>query len=531
MNSINISNWVRSALIIDDKWGEVKSLIQMLNSNGVSTSYYNPNPDNDSLKESLNLKFLDELEEDMKDTLVNILDKFHEQLNNEVLSYTRIASLTDGTTCNYNLIFLDIDFGFEFAAENVKNQVSYALNLLKKKLSPKTVPYGIVVWSKESTSPHEDPDGQAYSTLEYMKKMFYSEALGENTKPLFIVDIKKATFWENSDYSNLIQTINEQLQSDKMAKFFAHWNEEVLNSAALTYKDMQHYAEMLAKESNTPLETEFFNILKHTTYSYFGFSKRQEGGFCDILSRYSFSYMSSLLYDYLRSHFCQKKITGIFDDLDNNIEQKLSHIENHVKTNYKNFSRSLKKCNKKLPDEIEKELEKIVKSCVTNATETSLCDIIAQLNFRSFFDTVVSDLNNLPGLLYLNKNLTESSSLKNGSANKENCKVYINITPACDIAQGNTDASLFLGGEIHPYSSYSKAFRYFRAIEKDRFHKIPPVLIEEGAYFVFCFDLKNIHREFDRENFKTRYLLKDSILANLMQKFGQHNSRLGARTF
>lgn len=301
-----------------------------------------------------------------------------------------------------------------------------------------------------------------------------------------------------------------------MAKFFAYWNREVLQSAAFVCRDFQHYAEILSQESNEHFQTEFFNILKHATYTHFGFTESQDKEFSDTLSRYSFSYLSCLLYDYLNSHFCKKDIT-VFEDPIDSIRNRLYTPELQVKECCNNFQQILQKNKITLSDETQTELKKVVKTFASNEAQTVVHNVLAELNFRALFDRVRPDLKDLPGLIHCGE-------FKNKAV------VYLNITPPCDIAQGRRNANLYLEGNIRIYRSYPKALRYHRSKDGERYYKTPPAL-EGDTFIIFRFDLKNIKRELNEDIDNAILMLKESVFADLMQKFGQHNSRLGARTF
>jgi hypothetical protein len=467
MENVDISEWVKSALVIDDKWTEVKGLIQTLNSHGVSTSYYNPNPGQDILLDDFDSFFPKELEDEKKKAVVSNIKDFIR----DSLADLSIKKLDQNSLTGYNLIFLDIDFGIEAAAVNVKSQVNFAIQMLADALSEQSTPYGIILWSKESSLPHDGKDGSEEPTFEYIKKMLLC----------------------NSDLSRKPKP-----------------------PAALTCKDIQNYAEKLTEESQEPLETEFFNILKYATYSYFGFSRNQDTDVSSILSRYAFSYMSIQLYDKLHSHFCQKDISGVFDSQLDDIQQKISTQGVDIKELYGKL-RTILKRHGLLPGETtRRELEESVKKIAEKYTASKLHSVLAELNFRSLFDLVKPDLKGQPGLIHCD-------TFKNGAV------VYLNITPPCDIAQGRNGVSLYLSGKIKKYKTYTKALESFCRKDGERIYKTPPAL-KGNKYLVFYFDLKNILQQIDDKE-KSVFILKDSIFADLMQKFGHHNSRLGARTF
>ena len=515
MDSINISNWVRSALVVDDQWNEVKNLIQILNTNGVATSYYNPHPENAKSTEYIfDTSWLDELGDDESEAAKRHIEALNQQML-DIMAYTRMKSLADESLTGYSLIFLDIDFGVEHVTD-VKNQVSYAVGILKKALSEESTPYGIVLWSKEPSYPHEGEDGDAESTSLYITKMLYGDGLEGKPKPLFVVDIEKSFFEGSGKYSELIQKINEKLSDNKMAKFFAYWNGEVLQSAALTCKDIQHYAETLAEEGKIFPETEFFNILKHATYAHYGFSKAHGNEILDILSRYSFGYMSNLLYDYLNSHFSLKNISGVFDDSTDIFEQDNLTMGVRAKDCHNSFCKILKDNGEALDEETHGKMSRAVEAIVSKCPETKIHKVIAELNYRTLFAPARPDVKELSGLIY-SKNFTNKA------------RILVNITPPCDIAQDKNKNRLYLTGRIFIFSTYVEAFACSQKKDGDRFFKTPPALIG-GKYSVLRIDMKGIAVSIE-DIFQANFLLKDSIFADLMQKFGQYNSRLGSRTF
>lgn len=488
MQKINIGEWVKSALIIDDQWGEVKNLIQLLNANGVSTSYHNPNPSADQSFETIDVSFLDKLpprnRASAKKKIASLLKKS--------LAYTSIPQLKQGEIAGYNLIFLDIDFKIEGVTQ-FEFQVSNALDLLNRALRKDCAPYGVVLWSREPDKPRSGSSDASESSLEYIKKQFNGGALKDMPKPLFVVDAEKIRFVDGHvSYSQLIKAINKELEDNRMARFFSHWNKEVSNSAAQTYKDIQCSAEILRATSKKPLQDEFFNVLKYATYQHFGFSREQGDDFSNVLSRYSFSYLSSQLYDKLRSHFALKETLGVFDSP---------------------------------ADSIYAQVEKDKKG-----KDVPLRRVLADLDFRSLLDPTCTDLADIciPGLIHCAEDIATSPSVP------VEATVFINITPPCDVAQNRKDTSIYLSGKIFRAKSYFEIKEKLdhKDIKKERYYKTPPIMYGEDNYIAFCFDLRDILRTVDdkRKN-RPIFILKDSLFIDLMQKFGHHNSRLGARTF
>ena len=507
MDNIDVSSWVRSALVIDDKWEEVKNLIQILNSSGVATSYFNPNPENDKL--------------DYTDEWVNALDgETQEQINDLIkntYSMVQMDSPSNNSISGYNLIFLDIDFGFEHIDD--KSRVNYAVNLIRQKLREDSSPYGIVLWSKDSTEQHpNDEDGSPKSNFEYINGTFYKSNFRGKPKPLFIVDIEKATFWsDTANYDNLIEELNEKLQHNRIANFIAYWNREVAQSASFACRDIQHYAEELADGNIESFENDFFKILKHATYTHFGISRKQDDDISDILSRYSLGFMSSLLSDYLNNHFSQKEISGVFKTPKDHLWEELLDDSIILQKHYTGMCKLLEQNDTELDPDTSKNLSTAVASICEMKEENHAHKVLAELNFRTLFAPVQQNVPELPGLIY-----TQEFKYK--------ARIYINITPPCDIAQGKEKTSMFLSGRVFIFPNYQEAMSYYSREEGIRFFKTPPAL-DEAEYLVFKFDLRGIQRKIDAKTFKPILILKDSILTDLAQKFGQYNSRLGARTF
>lgn len=522
MHKIDIGEWVKSALVIDDQWGEVKNLIQILNSNGVSTSYYNPNPKADTSFEKIDVSFIEKLPKRSRSgahkKIADLLQKS--------LAYTRIPRLKSGKISGYNLIFLDIDFKTDGVTQ-FEFQVSDALGLLNNALSKDCAPYGVVLWSREPYKPRADSDGNIESSIDYIKKQFYGNAFNAQ-KPLFVIDIEKIKFIDGyTSYSQLIKKINSELHDNKLAKFFSHWNREVTYHSAATCKEIQGYAEVLAAESKVPTEIEFFRILQHATYNHFGFPEAQEKSMADMLARYSFSYMSGKLYDKLHSNFSQNEIFEIFDYSPGHLQNNIPLHALRAKECHTELSRLLESYSPLQPS-TQQELKSAVKTIVASCNATSLHRILAELNFGAFFDAGVSpSLRGLPGLIHGNiiKDTNKTYNFKRGD------EVYLNITPPCDAAQRPKEPHSYLAGKIYTYSNYNKALESYKRTEKAKIYRTPPAFYKEGnVYLVLYFDLKNISNTIKKSH-KTLFMLKDSIFTELMQEFGHYNSRFGKRTF
>lgn len=467
MNTIEVTDWVSSAIIIDDQWEQVEKLDEQLNLNGVSTLYIDP----------------------VTDPEVNFLK-------------------------NIDLIFLDIDYG---NGGSPKNQASFAVNFVMDVLNSNCSPYGVVVWSREPDLEHVDDDGAPSSIIDSLKKYFYDKAF-DKPKPLFVIDLEKSS-WLDKDISPLFDTLKEKLNDHKMAQFFSTWKKEVLSASAKTYSDMRELAEEIKDEPTLDdVDASYFELLKYATYTHYGFPRGDGDDLEKILARYSFCYISSVLHDNLNSQFSKQDLNDVFEDSKDSIREQLSTHGVQIQECHNTLCRILKQNKVGLDKDAEKALKGAVGDVASLYNETSIHSVLARLNFRALYDVVQDDILDLPGVIY-------SKEFKNKG------EVVINITPPCDVAQGKKDAGLFLTGKLHTYTTYSNALTSFYRKDGERYFKTPPALFEDGKFAVFYFDLRDIVREIDNKECKAGYMLKDSVFADLMQNFGQHNSRLGTRSF
>ena len=561
MENVDISDWVRSALIIDDEWEEVKNLYSQLVQHGISVSYHNPNLEKakflkhsvadgdintnvdiileddtdgddeyadylksivkddgnisiESIIESLSIKNKEDIGFAKKalDALI-LRDKI--QAVSDELSYTRVVDLKESVFNNYDLVFLDIDLGFK-AVPEPKIHASNAVSIIKNAVSKDSTPYSIVLWSKEPENPIDD-NGNALLILQYMKNLFYDSSFGsDKPRPLFIVDSEKTKYCgpDECNYDDLFKEINEKLQNDKMAKYFACWETGVQSSSTETYHFMQKMAERLAEsEKLHEIESSFLDLIKHATYMHFGFPKSDDEALPGLLARYSFCYISHILYDKLSSHFTARDIDVFSDGVDHlNREEDTSPL---IKDLHKSILTQLSNCKVELKDETLEELKNAVgEAAKLEEDGVSVYDsIIAELNFLEVLGEVKNDVT-LPGVIYKAKKQIE---------------IYIEITPPCDIANSKNDGRLFLEGVFHSHKKIKAAKNNYNSPSKARIWKTPPVsYLKKFAVFEFC--LTRIVKDIDKE-YEPILRLKDSSFTDLMQKFGNYNSRLGATNF
>lgn len=170
---------VQSALIIDNLEKDVEHLIEILNGQGIYTTYFKP-----------------------------------EELN----------TLEAGKLKNHQLIFLDFSLNDDFT-ESASN-ISLMRNCLMKVCVEGFGAYGLVIWTKH---PGELGDIQ--------KRLAKDVGNNKYEMPLFVVCMDKNKYMENQ-YESLMDDLNAELLKNKAATFFFGWRQTVDKGANKALKDM-----------------------------------------------------------------------------------------------------------------------------------------------------------------------------------------------------------------------------------------------------------------------------------------------------
>ncbi|WP_018123624.1 hypothetical protein [Desulfovibrio oxyclinae] len=472
MEKIERLDWVKSAIIIDDEWEQVKDLNYQLSANGIATIYVNPNPAEDA---------------------ENVIDSFPEN-----------------TLSNFGLVFLDIDLGH---GHSFKNQVSFVVGALNEWLSPECGPYGVVVWSREEGVPTDE--GQ--DALFYINKAFDGKGF-EKPKPLFVTSLDKPSFLTKSDlFRTLTAELKNKLSDSKLASFFSAWQAGVLDSTAESYNYIRDCAEVLTDKVGNSVEDNFLDVVKHATYKHFGFPSKPGDEFEKVLSKFSFCYISHILFDKMNSRFSTGAPESIYDDSIDSVQKvfntrKLS-VLGMKKLMEKTFKANGHGLQKRSLKDIGKKIEKI--SAKTHENIEAYDDIVARLNFIEIFEVLEGkDGEGLSGTIY-----------RKGGTNK----LLINITPPCDVANCKAEGEICLAGSMYMGDTINRA----RKKHSDNKHGgqklflVPPAKFAD-KFIVLKFNLTKIQRDKDI-TYKSFLRMKDSTFNDLMQRFGYHNSRLGAR--
>lgn len=161
-----LQEFITSALIIDDKVGEIEKLEYFLESVGIWAKHYTP----------------------------DMLDQMASPFNNR------------------KLIFLDLFI--DESDPTVAGNISKIRKYFEKVIGPDFGSYGIVLWSK-------DPERvQIFS-----EKIFNTN--GKYTRPLFVVALDKTKYLKSNDFSSLLSDLEIELSRDVSATFFVEWNKAV----------------------------------------------------------------------------------------------------------------------------------------------------------------------------------------------------------------------------------------------------------------------------------------------------------------
>lgn len=177
---MSITDNLKSVLIIDDDYNEVKDLENILNKEGIYSSYYAP-----------------------------------EHIDN---NQNKIK--------NHQIFFIDL----MLIDGNTVDNISKIRKILKKICSDSFGSYGLVLWTKHI----ED--------LDVFKDKISKDA--ENkvyVTPLFIIGLDKSPYQRNG-YENLWEDLNKKLRENKSALFFFNWRNSVEKAADKTVNEIYQLA-------------------------------------------------------------------------------------------------------------------------------------------------------------------------------------------------------------------------------------------------------------------------------------------------
>jgi len=210
-----ITDFIESALVIDDKPEDVSNLISVLEDNGIAVTFYEP----DNIKGRAKLK-------------------------------------------NRKIIFLDLYL--DKTSTELKGHIAKIRKILKEKIGNNFGTYGIILWSA-----HTDEIEQLQGKIQIDKNN------NEYTSPSFLVGLDKVKYMKNGgDYSSLFVDINTALQQDPSAKFFMEWYNSVKMAQDNTISKIYSLIPDYSKRAN-----DFLYILQKMALNYTGIPSNQLNGY------------------------------------------------------------------------------------------------------------------------------------------------------------------------------------------------------------------------------------------------------------
>ena len=164
---MNITDNVKTVLIIDDKEEETRKLRAILSQKGIYSSFYTP-------------------------------EKINEIQNN---------------LKNHQIIFMD--FSLDDSRTNPLDNIGLIRKALQKICTPSFGSYGLVLWTKHM---EHIQDFKAKLSIDAAKRNYIT--------PLFVIGLDKSSYLQNG-YESLWQDLNTTLLEDKASLFFFNWRHSV----------------------------------------------------------------------------------------------------------------------------------------------------------------------------------------------------------------------------------------------------------------------------------------------------------------
>ena len=175
---MDITNNLKSVLIIDDKECEVEKLEEILDLEGIYYTYSSPTE----------------------------LEKF------------------DKKTKNHQIIFMD------FSLDDSKNEmenISLIRRVLKKICHSDFGSYGLILWTKH------------IEHIELFKEKLSKDAKSRQyATPLFIIGLNKLNYIQKNNYENVWADLKKELNKDKAATFFFNWRNSIEYGADKTLNNI-----------------------------------------------------------------------------------------------------------------------------------------------------------------------------------------------------------------------------------------------------------------------------------------------------
>ena len=267
---MKIADYIKSALIIDNKEDEVKGLKDVLDAEGIYYSFYTPDD-------------IDNNEKPLK---------------------------------NHQIIFMD--FSLDDTRTNPVENISLIRKALKRVCTDKFGSYGLVLWTKHL--------GEIDNIQLFKAKLSIDAEKKEYITPLFVIGLDKALYLKNSDFSPLWEDLNRELFENKAALFFFNWRNTIENGADNTLRNLYDLMPDYTKQ-----ERELQFILYSIAHNYAGVhvenGKKYEGMYQDAYKAFDEILYQDLISEQKNNSFDFFQET-ISDPWQNEPEKKITCFAN-----------------------------------------------------------------------------------------------------------------------------------------------------------------------------------------------------------
>lgn len=410
---------------------------------------------------------------DDKDSEISDLKKQLESKDIYVLAEKPENLLSRSAMRKKDLVFLDFLLNEE---DDFKTILSKYTRPILTKHFKEPFPYGIVIWTK-----HEN---HIETFFEILKKDSLIDK--KYTSPLFIVALDKNKYLRKGDYSTILNDIENELQNSFSAYFLINWISKISKGIYTTVSDIFHLSNDYDKK-NEDIKRIVFKLAMNQN----GISQ-------------------SIIKDYIDNGALSIDAYKAFDEL---LYSNLNNQKSESANIFTNYS---------LPAE---EFDQQVNDA-------------ASINSKLFLDTNLSASNIvIPGNVY---KLVEKNEYLNNGFPKDSTKIAIELSPPCDFSQNKKKRSKLIGGFIKEIkdkdmSNLLASFdRYINNLFKaDYRYFLWPVKLD--LYQNYCFICFDFHCEEilndsdinDENKFKLIFRAKQTLFADILQKYSSNKARLG----
>jgi hypothetical protein len=330
--------------------------------------------------------------------------------------------------------------------------------------------YGIVIWSQ-----HDD------KIIEFNEKI-KEDCIKNNryTPPVFIINLDKSKYIQSGDFTNVMDDLNKRLLESPAAGFFVNWAMTVEDAKSTVVSDIFSLA-----PDYTDANKELQNILYLLAKNHTGLPESELADYSLYIDAYKS--FDELLYSSLSS----RKKNDTLDIFLGYTPTKITDLNKEILT-------------------------------------------YSELNQKLLFDTI-TDTDQayiMPGNIY--EIITDNQYLVFPDKPKEAKSIAIELTPPCDFSNKKINSRL-VGGILydHPRNE-EKSDKYFNKIFVGaNKYVVRPIRIENTDDVQFlCFDFRCLAAVSeielkDKTKFKLIARTRNTLFADILQKFSSHSARLG----